>query len=97
MDEITPQAIQLMVQHWLDTPENGYLGASYGQGGINALLQVPHAAGRADAIIKKLMRDVPLLAALPSGSVNIYSQATGIDRSALVFEVAGQLIPIEYK
>ena len=85
--------IQDMVSHWLHTPVNGYLGSSYGQD-IKALLHRPQADGAPEALLQKLRVDVPVLQALPSGAINLYSVQTPPDRLDLVIEVAGQAIAV---
>ena len=90
---ITGNNIQDMVSHWLHTPVNGYLGSSYGQD-INSLLHRPQADGAPEALLEKLRADVPVLQALPSGAVNLYSVQTPPDRLDLVIEVAGQAITV---
>ncbi|WP_109479123.1 hypothetical protein [Paraburkholderia sp. C35] len=82
-----------MTTHWLSTPLNGYLGSDYGQI-VTDMLQTPLAAGLADATIAKLRNDVPLIAALPRGSVNIYAEDTGPDKRNLYIEVAGEFVPV---
>lgn len=90
---ITGNDIQDMVSHWLHTPVNGYLGSSYGQD-IKALLHRPQADGAPEALLQKLRVDVPVLQALPSGAINLYSVQTPPDRLDLVIEVAGQAITV---
>ena len=90
---ITGNDIQDMVSHWLHTPVNGYLGSSYGQD-IKALLHRPQADGAPEALLEKLRADVPVLQALPSGAINLYSVQTPPDRLDLVIEVAGQAITV---
>ncbi|AEJ01306.1 hypothetical protein Nit79A3_1474 [Nitrosomonas sp. Is79A3] len=90
---ITGNDIQEMVSHWLQVPVNGYLGSSYGQD-INSLLHRPQADGAPEALLEKLRADVPVLQALPSGAVNLYSVQTPPDRLGLVIEVAGQAITV---
>ena len=85
--------IQEMVSHWLHVPVNGYLGSSYGQD-INSLLHRPQADGAPEALLQKLRVDVPVLQALPSGAVNLYSVQTPPDKLDLVIEVAGQAITV---
>lgn len=82
-----------MVRHWLNTPVHGYLGSDYGQD-AKALLQLPQSDGTPDAFLQKLRNDVPILKALPAGSVNLYGVPTPPDRLDLVIEVAGQVIGI---
>ncbi len=93
MATITGKDIQEMVRHWLDTPVSGYLGSDYGQD-IKSLLQLAQSDGAPEALLEKLRLDVPVLQALPSGAVNLYSVQTPPDRLDLVIEVAGQAITV---
>lgn len=93
MATITGNDIQGMVGHWLKTPVNGYLGSDYGQD-AKALLQRPQDDGAAEGFLQKLRSDVPVLQALPDGSVNLYGVQTAPDRLDLMIEVAGQTIQI---
>lgn len=94
MSTITGKDVQKMVTHWLGTPVNGYLGSDYGQD-AKRLLQRPQAdATLANAFLQKLKNDVPILKALPSGSVNLYGTTTAPDRLDLTIEVAGQPIKV---
>lgn len=77
-----------MVRHWLATPVNGYHGSSYGND-VKALLQQPQNAGLADGFLQKLIDDVPILASMPAGSVNLYMETVGKDRQRLIIDLAG--------
>ena len=72
---------------------NSYLGSDYGQD-AKALLQRPQSDGAAEGFLRKLRADVPVLQALPDGSVNLYGVQTAPDRLDLMIEVAGQTIQI---
>lgn len=67
--------IMEMINHWIGTPVNGYLGSDYGCD-LNSLLQLPISKVNqvADSLLDKLKKDVPILKALPAGSVNIFGQ-----------------------
>jgi hypothetical protein len=93
MNTITGNDVQLFVGHWLQTPQNGYLGSSYGQN-TKALLQRPQNDGMADEWLKKLRNDVTVLQVLPNDSVNLLAKHTTPDRLDLMVEVAGTLIDI---
>lgn len=80
-----------MISHQLDTPLNGYLGSDYGSI-IPDLLQQPQRLGLADAVIKKIQKDVPLANALPRGSLNIYSVPDGADKMNIFIDANGQII-----
>ena len=82
-----------MVDHWLSTPTNGYLGSSYGNA-IPDILQTPQASGLADAQLNKLRTDVPLVGAMPADQLNMYSVQTGPDKRAIYIEMAGAVIPV---
>jgi hypothetical protein len=89
--EITPQDVARMVQHWLSTPENGFLGLDYG---CNAreLLHLPMAAASADDVLIKMRSDIPILASADPGSVDVYEVPNGVDGRAVVFDVLGQVV-----
>lgn len=82
-----------MVAHWLGCPPGGYLGSDYGSD-VKALLQTPMASGLADSLIAKCRVDVPLLTQAPPGTVNVGYYDLDIDKRAIVFEVAGELIDV---
>ncbi|WP_186083645.1 hypothetical protein [Burkholderia gladioli] len=93
MTKITTTDVQDMASHWLETPLNGYLGSSYGSN-IPDFLQRPLATGQADGVITKLRADVPLIGALPAGSVNLYAQDVPPDQRNYFLDIAGQAVEI---
>lgn len=91
---ISPQDIERMVRHWLETPAGAYLGSPYGNP-IKRTLQRPMMDTGIDEVIEKLKRDVPILSLLPPGTVNAYElQGSRFDTSQMVIEVAGQAIEV---
>jgi hypothetical protein len=93
MDKITATDIQAMVSYWLATPVNGYLGSNFGQT-VTDLLQAPMRAGQADAVLAKLRQDVPILAALPPGALNLYAVDEGPDKLRIYIDVNGTQIDV---
>lgn len=89
MIKITGPELEAMVEHWLNTPVNGYMGSGYGQD-IKALLQKPHSDREANALIRKLKADLAILASLSADSINIYGTPAGVDTYHIVLEVAGR-------
>lgn len=89
MKTITGDDIAGMVEHWLSTPVNGYLGSGYGQD-LPSLLQRPHSDGAADGFMRKMREDVQILTALPGDAVTLYGQPVGVDRLDIVLEVTGK-------
>lgn len=91
---ITATDIQEMVSHWLSTPVNGYLGSSYGAD-LPSLLFAPLTSGAADAFLAKLKADVPVLASLPAGAVDLYSIPEGPDKLRIYIDVLGTVILLD--
>lgn len=89
---MTAQEVQEMVAHWLRCPVNGRLGSGYGSTLSDALM-TPISEGAADAALAKLREDIPIVGALGSGAVNMYSQDVGPDRIQVVIDVAGIAVP----
>ncbi|MGL4735677.1 MAG: hypothetical protein ACRCWB_11490 [Enterovibrio sp.] len=77
-----------MTEHWLSTQSCSYLGSDYGHN-IRDTLQRPVRSVDGDGFIRKLSKDVPLIAALPSDTVGVYLSETGIDSSVITLELAG--------
>ena len=93
---VTAAEVQDMVLHWLNTPPNGYLGSGYGSE-PQALLQEPISAalGMGDNFVDKLMRDLPLLRALPPGSVDVYLVERDNESTSLVIDIAGTKVSVD--
>jgi len=83
-----------MVRHWLATPVNAYLGSGYGND-LKALLQQPMNSGLADGFLQKLVADVPVLAALPAGALNLYMEPVGKDQQRLIIDIAGTVVSVD--
>lgn len=94
MATITSAEIIDMVRHWLATPAGAYLGSDYGSD-AKALLQSPQSSPLADKFLAKLKRDVPILAALPANSIQMYAAPSGADRLSITIEVAGVSLNIK--
>lgn len=90
---ITASDIQDMVRHHLGTPPNGYLGSDYGAD-IKTMLQKSEGTGVADSFLSKMRKDVPVLAAMPGGSVNLFAQDVGNGVRNIIVDVAGQEVTI---
>lgn len=93
IDRITARDVQDMASHWLATPENAYLGQSYGHD-LKSVLHNPLAAGLADSQLSKLRQDVPVLQMAPPGAVNLWSEPVGADGLKLSLEVVGSLLAL---
>lgn len=83
---ITTQKIVDMIEHWLRTPPNAYLGSEYGAP-LNELLLNPLSTNVADSFIEKLRKDIPALNQLSGEHFGIYSTTSGFEKRIVVLEV----------
>lgn len=90
---ITPRDVYGMVDHWIKTPVNGYLGSRYGSD-LKSLLQTPQAAGIADGLIAKCRQDVPILTTAGPEAVSVWGESVGSDELRIVFRVLDQDIEV---
>ncbi len=77
--------IVAMIDHWLRTPQDSYLGSDYGNA-LKDILQSPQQSGLANEQIKKMIKDIPILAMFPRNMINIYSVKDGADKVHLIIE-----------
>jgi len=82
-----------MVSHWLATKPFTYLGSTYGAP-TEELLQKPLSSPIADAFLAKMREDIPVLAALPAGVINMYAEPDGIDRKNIYIEINGSAVSL---
>lgn len=83
-----------MCRHWFQMHANGYLGQSYGHY-LKDLLQKPMNAMHADELLRKLIKDVPILAELPKGSINLYQEDLSNQHKRLILDLAGRQVTID--
>jgi hypothetical protein len=82
-----------MVAHWLKTKPFTYLGSTYGAP-TEELLQKPLSSPIADAFLAKMRDDIPVLAALPPGVINMYADSDGIERKNIYIEINGSAVSL---
>lgn len=80
------QLVVKMVEHWLNTPANGYFYQSYGQDLKRELLK-EITQFTADQFIEKLKIDIPLLQYLPSDQINIIQEIRNDDSVYVILEI----------
>lgn len=83
-----------MIAHWLGTKPGTYYGSTYGAP-LEDFLQKPLNTPFADAFLAKMREDVPVLAALPAGIINIYAERSGLDRKTIHIEVSGRTVSLD--
>lgn len=82
-----------MVAHWWQTKPNTYYGTTYGNP-VEDMLQKPLNSPIADWFLAKMREDIPVLAALPAGTINLYATNEGVDIKNVYLEVAGQTLTL---
>jgi len=62
-DSRNSKDLNVMIDHWINTPENGYLGSSYGFAGkLLEITRIPQSQENTKIIEDKLKLDIPILA-----------------------------------
>lgn len=80
---ITASHVVDMLNHWLQTPPNGYFGSSYGCD-LNSLLLNPLSTPVADSFVAKLKQDIPLFAEL---DISVLSEDVGFERKNIFLSI----------
>lgn len=93
-DSLNVELLFRMIAHWLSTKPNTYYGSTYGNP-LEDMLQKPLSSPIADAFLAKMREDIPVLAALPSGTINLYIDDDGVDVRNIYIEVAGQALSVQ--
>jgi len=83
-----------MIAHWFATKPSSYYGSTYGNP-LEDMLQKPLSSPIADSFLAKMRQDIPVLDALPPGTINLYATPGGIDIMNIYIEVAGQTLSLQ--
>lgn len=86
--------IQRMIEHWLHTKPNGYIGVSYGRE-LQALLFKPMTDDSANTLLEWMKADMPILKQLSDANLSVVSQDLGFDKKQFFIQIGTILIPIE--
>ncbi|WP_151742936.1 MULTISPECIES: hypothetical protein [unclassified Acinetobacter] len=87
---IDSKKIMAMIEHWLQSEINGYLGSDYGPD-WNALFMGPLSAPVANTFIEKMKRDIPILKQLSADHLQLWSQDEGFETKIIYLRVANQI------
>jgi|GEM_PF-4479100 len=89
--EITLDHIEEMVEHWLNTPINSFVGSNYGSD-VNTRLQLAQGDVLAEEeFLEKLMTDVPLLSGLDA---RVLVGENSIDVMSVSIAFAGRVVSL---
>lgn len=83
-----------MIAHWVQTKPRTYYGSSYGCP-LEDMLQKPLSSPIADAFLAKMREDIPVVAALPNGAVNLRTDSDGLEKKFIYIEVFGQMVSLD--
>lgn len=83
---LTAVQIKRILDHWVNTPPNGYIGVNYGRNLAERLLKAIDEDD-ADQIIQWIKEDIPLFKNLNSNQLSIYSENNGIDQKYYFIKV----------
>lgn len=92
-DTLNTDLLFRMIAHWLGTRPNTYYGSTYGAP-TEDLLQKPLSSPIADAFLAKMRTDIPVIAALPAGTINMHSTHDGLDRRNIYIEINGSYLSL---
>lgn len=88
MSSLTATDIENMVSHWINTPCGTYLGSNYGNSFAD-YLNTPLNSQGADAIVSKLLADIPIIDSLGRNIVAINAVPGDIDSIQYQLTIAG--------
>ena len=92
-DTLNPDLLFRMIAHWVGTKPSAYYGSSYGAP-TDDMLQKPLSSPIADAYLAKMREDIPVIAALPVGAVNLHVTNNGLDRKNIFIEINGSMVSL---
>lgn len=85
--------IKAMIDHWMNTPPNGYRGVSYGRN-IGEILLKPLNDDSANLLLQWMREDIPILQKIPQANLNVYSKPIGHDKREYFITIFEFVIPI---
>lgn len=86
--------IKRMIEHWLNTPPNGYVGVSYGRN-LKELLHRPMDDDTADLFLSWMREDIPVLKNLTDSELQIVEQEVDFETKQFFIQIGEILIPIK--
>lgn len=86
--------VKRMVEHWLDTPPNGYVGVSYGRN-VKELLHRPMDDDTADILLSWIREDIPVFKNLSDNELKIVEEEVNFETKQIYIQIGEILIPIK--
>lgn len=86
--------IKRMIEHWLATPPNGYVGVSYGRN-PKELLNSPMDDDTADTLLQWMREDMPILKQLSDNDLSVAHEEVNFETKQFYIQIGEILIPIK--
>lgn len=86
--------IKRMIEHWLNTPPNGYIGVSYGKN-PKELLNRPMDDDTADLLLSWMKEDIPVLNQLTDNQLMIVQDEINFETKQFYIKIGEILVPIK--
>lgn len=91
---LTPAQIKTILEHWLNTPPNGYIGVNYGRNLSETLLK-SLSIDSSDIILQWIKEDIPLFKYLTDDELKISYENVGIDKRNYFLQVGQVIVPLQ--
>ncbi|ENV14750.1 hypothetical protein WCE14_08970 [Acinetobacter schindleri] len=86
--------LKRMIEHWLNTPPNGYIGVSYGRN-PKELINRPMDDDTADLLLSWMREDIPVLKQLDDNDLSIVSEELNFETKQFYIQIGQIVIPIK--
>lgn len=86
--------IKRMIEHWLATPPNGYVGVTYGRN-PKELLNRPMDDDTADMLLQWMREDMPILKQLSDNDLSVAHEEVNFETKQFYIQIGEILIPIK--
>lgn len=86
--------IKRMIEHWLATPPNGYVGVTYGRN-PKELLNRPMDDDTADTLLQWMREDMSILKQLSDNDLSVAHEEVNFETKQFYIQIGEILIPIK--
>lgn len=83
---ISSKHISEMLNHWLSSKPNAYVGSNYGPD-IESLFLKSLSSNTADRFIEKMLSDLPILKKIPSDQFKVFSSSSGFEKQQIILQI----------
>lgn len=87
---LDPKAVKRILDHWFNTPPNGYIGVRYARN-VRQILLKPMTEDSSDLLLQWMKEDIPLFRNLSSDQLSIVSRNISFDKKEYFVQVGNQI------